>query len=148
MLKKAQSFVTLFAVLICFVAYPMNANADSGEITPYWNNTDSYAFNFTISDSGMATLSFNCTGESNVVTKIVAYSYIEMKIGSSWVRISNGQPNSQWTDTVTNGYRLATSHKLQLTSSGTYKAVANFHVYGTGGSTDVIGDSIIKTYSK
>ncbi len=148
MLKKASSLALSLVILLCFAVYPIKAKAESSEIMPCWNNTSSTSFTFSISNSGTAKVSLSCIGEFGVTTKIVAYSYIEMQIGSSWVRISNGQPNSQWTDTVTSGYELDAFHSMYLSSSGTYRAVVNFYVYGNGGATDIIGDSRIKTYSK
>lgn len=51
MLKNIQSFVTSFAVLLCFVVYPIHAYNKTREIIPYWDNTNSYAYNFTATDT-------------------------------------------------------------------------------------------------
>ncbi len=157
MVKKLQSLGLVIALLVGFMAYsfttakPVTVNAasvsDSDIIMPLYNNTSSASVTFTISSSGLATISLYCQGYTDVTTKITAYTYIQLQTGSSWVTISNGQSNNQWVDTVS-GSRLVTSHTLQLTSSGTYKAVVVYNVDGTGGATDIIGKSSTKTYSK
>lgn len=157
MVKKLQYLGLVIALLISFMAYsctttnPVTVNAasvsDSDIIMPLYNNTASASVSFTISSSGKATVSLYCQGYSGVTTKITAYTYIQLQTGSSWVTITNGQSNNQWVDTVS-GSQLITSHSLQLTGSGTYKAVVVYHVTGTGGDTDIIGKSSTKTYSK
>ncbi len=157
MSKKLKSFGLVIALLLSFVTYSITtkhcvavnaaAVSDSDMVMPLYNNTSDASFTFTISSSGWANLALHCRGYSGTTSKITATSYIELQIGSSWIRLSNGQTNSQWVDTV-NGYILLNSHGMQLTSKGTYRGVVVYNVDGSGGATDVIGISRIETYSK
>lgn len=149
MTKRIKSLVLAFIMVVGFATYALSVNAaepNTDTAVPLYNNTSSYSTIFTISDTGLGTIGISCRGYSGTTTKIEVHTYVQLKIGSSWITIKNGASNNVWVDTVS-GYRLDTSHSIQL-DSGTYKVVALYYVYGSGGDTDVISTSVTKTYTK
>lgn len=86
-----------------------------------------------ISDSGVAEINVTCIGNSNA-TKIETKTYIQRQVGSSWVRVSIGQTNNQWTATANTNY-LIKDYSRQLSTAGKYRAVTEFTVSGSQSET-------------
>lgn len=122
-------------ILVVTIIATMIIPASAAEITasPYYINTNQAMVVLTISDSGLAEITVLCTANSNA-TKIQTTTYLERKVGSSWVRVSNGQVNNQWTASTTARY-LVKDYSCQLSTTGTYRAVAVFTVSGTQSET-------------
>ena len=72
--------------------------------------------------------------------------YIQKKfLGLFWTKVDIGTTDDEWVDSSTN-VSGAFSHSVQLGSSGTYRAVFEIKMYGSGGATDTIEDKIEKKY--
>lgn len=138
----ALSIVTF---ILCSGVSVFAATSTESEMVPYYNNTNSASVTFAISSTGKATFNLSCIGKSGVTTKITAVSYIQRKVGLIWVKVDNGLDGKKWTDTV-NGTNLKKSHSLQLSKTGTYRVKAEYTVYGSGGSEDVIEKVVTATY--
>ncbi len=131
-IKKFLSGV--LATILCLSAVCIPAFADTAEgIVPYSNNVSGTATVFVISSTGLATVKAEYTGIRGVTSGAVITSQIQKKSGTTWTNV----PGGYWSDTIS-GYRGSTSHSLQLSSHGTYRAVVVYKVSGSGGATDVI----------
>ena len=115
--------------------------AVENEITPYYNNTSSTEAVFVISESGLATISYACFGYEGITTRIVVETKIQKKFLWWW----NDVDGASWTDEAAKVY-CANDHSIQLSKSGTYKAVITYNVYGTGGEADIFTREIEKKY--
>ena len=140
-MKKLISVISIIFLLCASLSV---AAADTN-IVPYYNNTNTVSTTFSISSTGMATATVSYNGKSGVTTGGTISSYIERKVGSSWVKVSNGQPLNTWTDSSTS-YRYKTTHNLQLSYKGEYRLCVTYTIRGTGGSPDVINRTVYKTY--
>lgn len=129
-MKKITALI-LVVTLMVSMCIPVSAAENS--IQPYYINTNQASVVMAISDSGEADISIFCSGNSRV-TKIQVTTYIEKQVGSSWVRVSNGQTNNQWSATAYTTY-LVKDYSCQLSSTGKYRAVAEFTVTGTVAET-------------
>lgn len=99
-MKKITALI-LVVTLMVSMCIPVSAAENS--IQPYYINTNQASVVMAISDSGEADISVFCSGNSRV-TKIQVTTYIEKQVGSSWVRVSNGQTNNQWSATAYTTY--------------------------------------------
>ena len=140
-MKKLISVISIIFLLCASLSV---AAADTN-IVPYYNNTNTTFESLTISSTGMATVVVSYNGKVGVTTGGTISSYIERKVGTSWVKVSNGQPLNTWTDTSANR-SYSTSHTLQLSVKGEYRLCVTYTIRGTGGSPDVINRTVYKTY--
>jgi len=70
-----------------------------------------------------------CLGKSSC-TGIDSVTYLEYKVGNSWMRVDLGNENDEYTYSTT-ASRMVQSYDITLTTPGTYRAVVIFTVYGT-----------------
>lgn len=126
-MKKAISIVLVVLSIVSILGITAIA------VEPRWNNANSATVVLLIDDNGVANVTFNCIGISNVTTKIVAETKLERKWGLLWLDVDG----AEWTDTTTNSY-LNAYHTFQLSKTGTYRATTKCTVSGTGGSNDSI----------
>lgn len=124
-----KKFAALILVVTIVASLCIPVSAAEFSINPYYINTNQARVVLTIGDSGLAEITVLCTANSNA-TKIQTTTYLERQIGSTWVRVNNGQTNNQWTASTTARY-LAKDYSCQLSITGTYRAVAVFTVSGS-----------------
>ena len=124
---KKTTAIILTALLVATMCIPVSA-AQHPTIQPNYINTNQASVVLAISDAGKADISVFCSGKSNV-KKIQVTTYLEKQVGSSWVRASNGQTNNQWSATAYTKY-LVKDYSCQLSTTGKYRAVAEFTVTG------------------
>lgn len=129
-MKKLAALI-LVAVIIATMCIPVSAAENT--IQPYYINTNQAKVLMGIDDFGLASINVTCIGNSNA-TRIQITTYIEKLIGSTWVRVNIGQVNNQWTASTTTRY-LAKDYSHQLTTTGSYRAVAVFTVSGSTSET-------------
>ena len=129
-MKKFTALI-LAATLLVAMCIPVSAAENS--IHPYYINTNRASVVMVISNSGMAEINVTCIGNSNA-TKIETITYIQRQVGSSWVRVSIGQTNNQWTATANTNY-LIKDYSHQLSTAGKYRAVTDFTVSGSQSET-------------
>lgn len=139
MIRKRIITVALLVIMIFAMAAPSFAT-DSG-VMPRLNNTDSTEVVFVIDDNGEATVSYICFGYEGITSRIVVEIKIQKKVLWWW----NNVDGASWTDETTE-YYLNSEHSIQLSKSGTYRAVITYTVYGSGGEADVLTDEIEKKY--
>lgn len=125
-MRKIAS-VLLVAALLLSTLIPVFAAENT--ISPFYINTNQARLVMGITEEGVAEITVICSCNSNA-TGIKATTYIERQVGSSWVRVSNGQTNNEWIATTTARY-LAKTYSCQLSISGTYRAVTVLTVSGT-----------------
>ena len=133
MKKKLLRIIALFLVFGLFSQYPSYANETSGDdeiIEEYgepnlsrWVYTASTSQNLSI-NNGTATLTTRVTGDSSTVTKIVAYTYLQIYEYGSWGTVI------RYRDEVTTSYLLKTHTYSGLESGYTYRIRNVIYVYG------------------
>ena len=129
-MKKITALV-LAVTLLTAMCIPVSAAENS--IHPYYINTNRASVVMVISDSGVAEINVTCIGNANA-TKIETKTYIQRQVGSSWVRVSIGQTNNQWTATANTNF-LIKDYSRQLSTAGKYRAVTEFTVSGSQSET-------------
>ena len=141
----------ILAILCCVMligAIPVASFAavGGGDIAvPYYNNTSRVSTIFTIDASGNATLKLSCIGKSGMTTGITAVSRIDkLNSDGSWSVVNIGTQNNTWVDSSTS-LVLSKTHTATV-ERGTYRAVVNYTVSGSGGANDTIENIIERTY--
>ena len=133
-------FVCMLCMLMLFSYTTIPAVAADEGITPYYNNVISTRTQFNISTSGNATVTVYYDGISGVTTGATITTKIQKRtLGFIWTKIDIGTANNEWVDAVT-GADYSNTHSVALPGSGTYRAVVEYEITGTGGATDVIED--------
>ena len=132
----------LAVVMFCFSVVPVHAE----QAQPYYNNTMTVSGSFVITSTGEAIAAYSITGYQDYFKSAITVVYIEkLTLGLFWTRVDNGMPDKEWSDfTSTNPY--INEHSIQLESRGTYRAVFEFNVMGTGGPRDVIETKVEATW--
>lgn len=145
-MKKILAILMTLITLLNFASFSIYAS-ENAEVSPCLNNGSNSTSRFGISSSGLSEVSVSYNGIKGTTTKVTITTYIQKKtLGLFWTKVDIGAENKEWIDTLTdvNGY---ISHKYQLSSTGTYRAVIKIVFSGTGGSDDEIEDKIEKKYS-
>ena len=111
-----KKFLSLFfAVLMCAtMILPLYATKEA--ISPRYNNTFSTSANFSINDSGLATVTLSYMGYTDFATDATITCKIEKKILFLWMPVEG----AEWADTV-EGTSNVVQHSYQLTRTGKYK---------------------------
>lgn len=123
--------LTAFFLALTLLATPaLSVSAAEAElISPYYINTSQASISFGITEDGSASWTIICSGKSTA-TAIDSVSYLERKIGNTWVRVDLGTTNDEYIYNVSTKY-LVKTHNATVSVSGTYRAVVEFTVYGT-----------------
>lgn len=143
-----KNTMTVVTVILCLllVTQMLVQPVAAATVMPKFNNVLSVSNPVTISDSGILTVDNQYYGFEGTTTKAVITTYIEKKtLGLLWTRVDIGQTDNKWVDTVY-GYENSVSHSFQLESTGTYRVVTTFVIYGTGGTADEIERITEKRY--
>ena len=96
---------------------------------------------FTISTSGAASVKATYMGYPNITTGANIKITIQKRFLFFWFDVDGGE----WDDDLT-GWNNSTTHSLDLTSTGSYRAVFEYTVYGSGGDPDEIEETIYRDY--
>lgn len=129
-MRKIVAFLLATTLLLSMC---ISVSAAESTLQPRYINTNQAKVVMGISDSGLAEITVTCLGNSNA-TSIQITTYIERQVGTRWVRVSNGQTNNQWSATASANYLIRT-YTHQLSTTGTYRAVATFTVSGSQSET-------------
>lgn len=125
-----KKLVTLLLAALLLLANTVPAYAAAPETAvPFYANTSQASVSFVINDAGEASWTIMCIGKSTC-TGIDAVTYLERKVGNSWVRVDLENADDEYTYSTTAG-RFAQNNKHTFTAYGTYRAVVEFTVYGT-----------------
>lgn len=153
-MKKLLSFILIVFTVASAVEMPFSAakpvEPDPVIILaadPRLNNGNSFFTGFTITNTGVASLTVQYSGISGVTSRVTATMSIEKKVSANtWERVDIGTLTNSWTDSSTELSGVF-SHTFQLESTGTYRGVFVIRMFGTGGTADKIEKTIEKTYS-
>lgn len=126
-MKKTCSILLILVLLVACIT-PAHA-AQIPSVTPLYENTSNATLSFTITESGEASFTVNISSDSSAIM-ISTVTYLEQKVGSSWVRVDIGTTNNELLYRTTNSY-LHKNYTHTLTSRGEYRAVCDVTVYGT-----------------
>lgn len=136
MQKMIKRFSLFLCMVICFCSTAPNVQAeDNYGIMPLYTYTSTATASLAVTASGKATAAVRCSGYSGKVKKITAQTCIQKKFGLIWTKVKIGTSDNYWYDTTTD-YSLITSHSVNLSSSGTYRAKSVYTVYGTDGGSE------------
>ncbi len=136
-MKKA--ILLVFVIIFSLCNFAVFASA-TDEISPYFNNTSHTMTTFEISETGEASTEVSYMGLLNITTGAKITTTLQKSIGDDeWEDITI------WTDEVSRR-RFSTTHTYSLTEHATYRIVAEYVIYGSGGEADIITDTIEKTY--
>ena len=119
-MKKLISLSLILSLIFALAVPAFGAQKETA--SPYLLNTQLATATISISDSGLASVSVTCVGKSNV-TRISTITYLERKVGSSWVRVDIDETNDQWTYSTTST-RMVQHYSQQLNLTGQYRVVA------------------------
>lgn len=132
----------IIALISVFIVLTVSITAFATEIQPYGANYNAANTSFTISTSGLATVTNTYRGVNGVTTNAEITTKVQRKVGLIWVTVDDGK----WTDTST-ATNFSKSHSVQLTKTGTYRTKVEFVISGSGGADDEISRIVEKTYS-
>ena len=148
---KRNIFKTIMAVtLICVMAVnvmPFYAFAAEG-ISPRYTNCDSCDIMFSINSSGVASTDVTYMADRNTFTQAKMTLKIQKKIlWLFWttVEIPNTSYN-EWTGYCTD-IAGEIYYDLQLSSTGTYRAIITVEFFGNTGVVDTIEETMEDKYS-
>lgn len=123
--------ICMLLSLIILAALPVSVFAarapDDAELQ--YVNANNINVYFTISSSGNASITLNCSGKSTV-TKITAKTYIEKNVSGKWVKVNVGTADNVIIDTV-NSSTLLKTHSKALTGSGSYRCTTTYTLYAS-----------------
>lgn len=130
-MKKTLAVILAFA--ICYLMIPSVNAAEIPPISPYYTNATTVSATMDIQSDGIATIHLVCYGKSSV-DSISATTYIEMKVGTSWVRVNIGTSTNTWSYT-TSANRLVKTYSTELPCNGEYRVVTTFVLHSTTAET-------------
>lgn len=126
MKKTCSILLTLVLLFACIT--PAHA-AQIPSVSPLWVNTSQASIAFGIDETGEATIVVTVIGKSSAFM-ISTVTYLEQKVGSSWVRVDIGTTNNELLYRTTNSY-VRKNYTHTFTERGEYRAVCEVTVYGT-----------------
>ena len=136
-MKKLLLYLTCFILILGCLNTTVFA---AGGMSTYANNLASTKTQFSINSNGVATVRVGYSGYEGITTNAV----IKTKIQKSFLFFFwQDVEGASWTDNATGSSYLNT-HSITV-SSGTYKVVVEYKVYGSGGSADTITDELEAT---
>lgn len=146
---KIFSFI-LALLLICMSSLSISAAEIEPEIddpideTPYENCYFCWP-SFSISSSGEATVCVSYSGNPDTFTHIKSTIKIQKQVFLFiWSDVPVNE-NNQWVDDESS-ISGTIIHTYNLTNTGTYRAIFDIEVYGTGNVTDNIDETLQDTY--
>ena len=137
--KALKKSISVFYVILIIVLLPVSFSAAAEEKEQprniYYSNAQT---TITISSTGNCTVKVKYKIYPNSgFTDAEIHTYVErLTFGVIWVKVNNGQPNNEWVATPTTT-DYDNDYTLQLTQTGTYRAVAEFTFNGSHGSEPV-----------
>ena len=144
-MKKLIVTLICFVLLIGVMSTPALAAIGDSASEPYYNNALRINSKFSIDSDGVASVYVSYTGRSGVTSSVYITSKIQKQNSNgSWSDVNNGMTNNLWIDASTN-VRYSNTHTLTV-SRGTYRAVINYTINGSGGVADVQEDIISYTF--
>ena len=140
-----KTLCLLLCAITIFGTLGVPSFADNS-ISPYYNNTSSVNITYTITETGIATVSVALFGYNGTTT----HADVSIKLQKRafllfWNDVDIGYPDNTYTDTI-EGADGVSYFSFQLSSKGTYRAITTVTVYGSGGAADVIEDKAENKY--
>ena len=131
----------IFALfLVSLLLFTFIVSSSALYVTPYFNNTQLTQTIFTITSGGLAAVSVYYYGYPGETTGATITSTIQKRtLLFFWSTVVS------WEDEPSSYYYVG-EHTYQLSSTGTYRAVVDYTIYGSG-SADEITETIECTYN-
>lgn len=121
-MKRVISAFLIFATIFV-VACPVQA------AEPRYANASILTVSMSIGSSGTASIVVRMSGNT-ASAQVSVSTYVEKKVGTTWTRVDLGTTNDVWEYTTANA-SLIKAYTAQLSSTGEYRAVAEFTLTGT-----------------
>ena len=119
-----KKWISCILVLVLVAAMPMAQVSANPLVEPLWENANSANVSLSISSTGYATVNVGFMG-SYILKSATVTTFLEKRVGSSWVRVELPTPHDAWIDTTT-WFDLSKTHGVQLDSKGEYRVTARF----------------------
>lgn len=147
---KRNIFKTITSItLICLIVVnviPFNAFA-AEEVSPRYTNCNSCDVMFSINSSGVASTDITYTAYSSTFTQAKLSVKIQKKtLWFFWTTVDIGTSDDVWTGYCTDIYGEI-YYDLQLSSTGTYRAIITVEFFGNTGVVDTIEETMEDKYS-
>ena len=143
MKKIIVLLLTVATLVSCMTIY---SSADDYEIVPFYNNIGRASTDSIITSSGIARAGMTYNGYDDQISYVKCEIYLEKRfLGLFWNRVDIGVTDDVWVDY---SYTVDGSifHEIQLSDTGTYRAVFNVTIYGKSGANDVIEEKMEYKY--
>lgn len=143
-------FKTIMAMtLLCIMIVNGTVVYTSAEegISPYYTNCDSCKTIFNISSSGLASTAVVYRANPDTFTQAKVSVKIQKKtLLFFWTTVDIGTSDDVWTGYCSDVYGEI-YYDLQLSNTGTYRAVVTVEIMGNTGVVDTIEETIEAKYS-
>ena len=126
-MKKAIAVCLALVVVLASVSTVYAAQPET--ILPNYENASAASVTLTINEHGTASVQLYLQGSESLKQAEITL-YLEKKVGSTWTRVDISAVNDEWTLTTTNK-NLNKLYSTPLSTSGEYRAVAEFKLTGT-----------------
>lgn len=123
-MKKLLICLVVIALFATSVIPANAAGVNSGSVSLRYVNIVKATVSLNVTSGGNATVTLTAKGASNV-TSIKATTYLEQKVGSSWMRVNLGTSSNSWTHTV-NSNTLSKTYTKQLSANEEYRAIVTY----------------------
>lgn len=143
------TFFMLTILLLSWVISPFSvyavASDKESEVMPLANNvlvTNEY---FVISSDGVATIRVEYTGYANITRSATVTVKIQKKVLFWWSDVDNGLEDNTWVIYMS-GVSGTCTKTLALEDKGSYRAVIEYTITGSGGADDVLPATLYYDY--
>lgn len=136
-MKRALSWL----MFVVFLLGVFQVSVSALIVQPDYYNVYSVTATLYIDSSGLATVNLSYTGIDGVTTRGTIDTTLQKRyLFFFWTYVDG------WYETMLRS-SYSSEHSVQLTSTGTYRIVSDFTIYGSGGDPDEIQIIDQETYS-
>ena len=145
---KRNIFKTITSIiLICIMSVNGLTFYTSAEgISPRYANISDYDVNFYIPSGGMSQTVINYTAIGTFTQAKISIEVQKKTMLFFWTTVDIGMSDNVWRTTSTNPTGFVT-YRLQLSETGTYRAIVTIEFMGSSGVTDTIEKTIEAKYN-
>ncbi|MBQ7338969.1 MAG: hypothetical protein IJW40_11040 [Clostridia bacterium] len=146
---KRFTFAVLVAMLFVTMAAPFSASAATVdgniEVMPLLNNTLTTSETFVIDADGTANVRVSYVGYDGVTRSATVRVKIQKKVLFWWSDVDNGLEDNTWVIYMS-GVDGSCIKTLALEDTGSYRAVIEYTITGSGGADDIIPATLYDDY--
>ncbi len=138
--------IAIAVIMMCSCMFGTSVFAESALVQPRLNNFNTSTFVFGVDDPGIAEVVVTYSAKEEVFTQAKLTVEIQKQtFWFFWTTVDIGEPDNKWISYCTDIY--GTFYKtFTVDGAGTYRAIIKLEVSGTGGTTDVVEETIESSY--